>query len=335
MPGVTRKGTDSHVGHASPTPNPFHKTAYAAGSGNVIVNDASAVRVGDATSCGDPAVAGSAKVVVNGKNVHRKGDATGGHASWVANSSAGGSSNVIAGDGKALSFGENEVYNSPAVTYPTRILPALSADEVPPEHPRNSEQQDPATESEPTPQCGEIPQRNPYDVAAEALSLGDAAWKETGSNPNITALWDEIGYQGSAYADETAWCAVFVGAVLKRSGNEFIQTASSQAYRGYGKEVQIEDMQKGDIIVFYRKGRNSGYGHVGFATGGYTSSTIEVLGGNQSNSLNVKTFQRRNDAKGWGIRTIRRAISCEDGDTAPPEATGATLSSVGAGDQVT
>lgn len=97
MPGITRVGTDSHVGHASPTPNPFHKTSYASGSPNVIVNGASAVRIGDSTGCGDPAVGGSGTVKVNGIGVHRIGDGTGGHGSWVPNASAGGSSNVIAG----------------------------------------------------------------------------------------------------------------------------------------------------------------------------------------------------------------------------------------------
>ena len=29
MPEITRVGLDTHVGHASPTPNPFHQTAYA------------------------------------------------------------------------------------------------------------------------------------------------------------------------------------------------------------------------------------------------------------------------------------------------------------------
>ena len=97
MPGITRVGTDSHVGHASPTPSPFHQTSYASGSPDVIVNVASAVRIGDSTGCGDPAVGGSGTVKVNGIGVHRIGDGTGGHGSWVPNASAGGSSNVIAG----------------------------------------------------------------------------------------------------------------------------------------------------------------------------------------------------------------------------------------------
>ena len=96
MPAVTRVGLDSHVGHASPTPNKFHQTAYAVGSPNVFTNKAKTVRVGDTTSCGDPADAGSPNVFVNGEKVHRKGDATAGHGSFVPNSSASGSGNVFA-----------------------------------------------------------------------------------------------------------------------------------------------------------------------------------------------------------------------------------------------
>ena len=97
MPEVTRVGLDSHIGHASPTPNPFHQTPYASGSPNVFTNGAKTVRIGDSTGCGDPATGGSSTVKVNGIGVHRKGDATGGHGSWVANQSASGSANVIAG----------------------------------------------------------------------------------------------------------------------------------------------------------------------------------------------------------------------------------------------
>ena len=97
MPEVTRVGVDSHIGHASPTPNPFHQTPYASGSPDVFTNGAKTVRIGDSTGCGDPATGGSSTVKVNGIGVHRKGDATGGHGSCVGNASASGSANVIAG----------------------------------------------------------------------------------------------------------------------------------------------------------------------------------------------------------------------------------------------
>ena len=97
MPACVRSGLDTHVGHASPTPNPFHKTAYTGGSPNVSINSAASIRIGDTTSCGYPATGGSSTVYVNNIGVHRKGDGTGGHGSWVPNASASGSPNVFAG----------------------------------------------------------------------------------------------------------------------------------------------------------------------------------------------------------------------------------------------
>jgi uncharacterized Zn-binding protein involved in type VI secretion len=98
MPEVTRVDVDLHIGHASPTPNPFHRTAYAQGSSDVLTNGFKTVRIGDKTYCGDPAKAGSGTVIVNGIPVHRNGDATGGHGSWVPNASSSGAPDVIAGD---------------------------------------------------------------------------------------------------------------------------------------------------------------------------------------------------------------------------------------------
>ena len=96
MPGIVRVGTDKHVGHASPTPNPFHQTSYATGAAKVFVNGAKVVRIGDTTGCGDPAAAGSSNVFAEGIGVHIIGDATSGHGSWVANAAATGSGDVKA-----------------------------------------------------------------------------------------------------------------------------------------------------------------------------------------------------------------------------------------------
>ena len=86
-----------HVGHASRTPNPEHRTYYKASQAKVKVEDRNVIRAGDETVCGDPVVGVSTKVFVGGKGVHRKGDATGGHETFVANASSEGSSKVNAG----------------------------------------------------------------------------------------------------------------------------------------------------------------------------------------------------------------------------------------------
>ena len=93
--GITRAG-DTHIGHASPTPNPFHKTAYVPTTSKVMADGIFVIRLGDSTACGDPVVGASAKVYAQGQPVHRIGDATGGHGSCVPNASASGSVKVFA-----------------------------------------------------------------------------------------------------------------------------------------------------------------------------------------------------------------------------------------------
>lgn len=97
MPQVVRANADSHIGHASPTPNPFHKTNYTnAAQGKVYAESNLVVVDGGSTGCGDPVSGKSGKVFAESKGVHRKGDATSGHGSWVGNAAATGSSKVWA-----------------------------------------------------------------------------------------------------------------------------------------------------------------------------------------------------------------------------------------------
>ena len=96
MPGVVRTNKDKHVGHASPTPNPFHVGTYTNGSSNVFINGKACIRIGDALSCTDKAETGSSDIKVNGIGVHRRKDVTSGHGSWRPSAAAVGSDNVIA-----------------------------------------------------------------------------------------------------------------------------------------------------------------------------------------------------------------------------------------------
>lgn len=87
---ITRQG-DSHIGHASPTPNPFHKTTYNSGLSKTYSDGKLIIVKGNTTGCGDPADGTASKCYAEGTLIHRKGDATGGHGSWVPNASAEGS----------------------------------------------------------------------------------------------------------------------------------------------------------------------------------------------------------------------------------------------------
>lgn len=330
MPAVTRKD-DNCTGHGC-----FPPRANNGGSGNVKTNSKPTHRKGDGwTPHGCPNVpphgsstaAGSATVYANGKAVARIGDPVA-----CGSAIAQGSGNVFAGD-------SGESFTPPEFTFPEFTpFPAPKLRDAPALYPSNIQTVDDSANANPinnseqiesingekpeyeelsSGMCGEMPQRNPYEVAQKALSMGNSAWKETGNNPNITALWDEIGYQGNQYADETAWCAVFVGATLKRSGNKYHKTAMARGYESYGKEIPWNEMQPGDIVVMFRNGRSSGSGHVGFATGNYTNNTVDMIGGNQGNTLSVRTYKRNSGSR--GVLTIRRAVSCEDGKTLAPQ----------------
>ena len=245
-------------------------------------------------------------------------------------STAGGSPNVYVGD----PFAGNPIFVDDPVSYPTNIQPALN-DSVP--EIAKAEQVDSADES-------------PYDVA---LSSGPGSgWDEvegSGKNPRITSIWLEIGYPES-FSDETAWCAGYAGAILKRSGCAYLKTASSRAYGTYGEEVlNLQDIEnswntkrelikKGDILVFYRQGKSSAYGHVGFSNGSTTRSTVQCLGGNQSDSLNIKSFPigpQQRSSGAFGLIAVRRAVKCDGSGEVAPDAGAPTEDASGSGGSVT
>ena len=218
------------------------------------------------------------------------------------------------------------------IPYTPEFIEMLESD-VPPEHPFNEEEkgtENTVTEEKSPVTCGQTPQQNPFDVASALQAQG--GWEERNAsgarveNKQIEFLWNEIGYPGASnrVSNGTAWCATFIGAVLKRSGNKYKQTARSREYENYGVEVPLAQARKGDIVVFYRKGKNSGFGHVGVFTGNKTSSTIEVLGGNQriagskvkNDGLTTKSYQISGSK--FGVLSVRRAVSCSDGTTEAP-----------------
>lgn len=342
MPAATRKG-DVCTGHGCYPPR-----SSTGGAGTVFINSIAAHCKGHGWSkhaC--PKIPPHGSILANGaKYVYAEGRKMGRIGDPVACGSAvrSGSGNVFIGDSGGatrpdaldLSYATNTQLKDSPMPYGRNIQ---SVDDSANSNPINNPEQH---ETNPPPKyeelssgmCGEIPQANPYDQAQKALAMGNSAWKETGSNPNITALWDEIGYKGTQYADETAWCSVFVGATLKRSGNKHIKSAMARAYENYGKEIPWDDMEAGDIVVMYRNGKKSGSGHVGFATGKFTATTVDMIGGNQGNTLSVRTYKRNSGSR--GVLTIRRAISCVDGTTGAPKAGQVNdLQSTGTGGQVT
>lgn len=91
---------------------------------------------------------------------------------------------------------------------------------------------------------------------------------------------------------QTAWCAAVVNAALKQTGLEGTGSNMARSFLSWGQGTTTP--KPGDIAVFSRGDPNSQYGHVGFFQGYDDNGNIRVLGGNQSNSVNVSAFSPSN-----------------------------------------
>lgn len=103
--------------------------------------------------------------------------------------------------------------------------------------------------------------------------------------PEILQMWRDIK-RGGIKDDETPWCAALVGAMLERAGIKSSRFESAKSYLTWG--VKLENPVAGCIVVFTREGG----GHVGFVVGQDVAGNLQVLGGNQADAVNVRTFSR-------------------------------------------
>ena len=96
--------------------------------------------------------------------------------------------------------------------------------------------------------------------------------------------------------DETPWCGVFVAHCMSEAALPYPKLyMRARAWDDYGALLRRDRLAPGAILVFDRKGG----GHVGFYVG-EDAGFYYVLGGNQSNAVNVmKLGKSRLVASRW------------------------------------
>lgn len=104
-------------------------------------------------------------------------------------------------------------------------------------------------------------------------------------NPEILQMWRDIK-RGGIKSDEVPWCAAFVGACLERVDIESTRFEGARSYASWGQKLAAPVV--GCVVVFSR----TGGGHVGFVVGQDEAGNLLVLGGNQSDEVNVRAFPR-------------------------------------------
>lgn len=121
------------------------------------------------------------------------------------------------------------------------------------------------------------------DIAKSLIGISEI--KGAKHHPEILQFWRDIK-RGGIKDDETPWCAAFVGACLERAGIKSSRFESAKSYLEWGEKLSAP--AAGCVVVFTR----TGGGHVGFVVGQDAAGNLQVLGGNQSDQVNVRTFSR-------------------------------------------
>jgi uncharacterized protein (TIGR02594 family) len=111
-----------------------------------------------------------------------------------------------------------------------------------------------------------------------------------GHNETILQYFDEIGHE-LVNDDETAWCSCFMNWVAMKAGAERSGKLNARSWLLVGDE--ISEPVPGDVVIFWRETPESWKGHVGiFLSFDQDGENIWVLGGNQSNMVCAKKYQR-------------------------------------------
>lgn len=127
-------------------------------------------------------------------------------------------------------------------------------------------------------------QEKPW-IAEARKYIGEQEIKGAKHNPLILQWWKDIK-RGGIKDDETPWCAAFTGAMLEHVGIQSSRFESAKSYLDWGEK--LAQPVYGCIVVFTRDGG----GHVGFVVGQNSSGDLLVLGGNQGDAVNIRTFSR-------------------------------------------
>lgn len=119
----------------------------------------------------------------------------------------------------------------------------------------------------------------------EALKdLGIREIKGSKHSPEVLQLWKDAKL-GGIKNDEIPWCAGAMCAWLERAGIRSPRADSARSFNSWGMELSKPCY--GAIVVFTR----SGGGHVGIVVGKDKAGNLQVLGGNQNDSVKVSTFK--------------------------------------------
>ena len=135
-----------------------------------------------------------------------------------------------------------------------------------------------------------------FDLAQRFV--GTEEMSGTMSNPQILAMlklddnWPED--------DSVPWCSAFVNYIAWLLRLPRSKKLNARSWLEIGKVVNLEEAKSDFDIAIFKRSEDGVSGHVGFYAG-IEDDLIYVLGGNQSDSVKIATY---NKVKLLGVRRI-------------------------------
>jgi uncharacterized protein (TIGR02594 family) len=129
----------------------------------------------------------------------------------------------------------------------------------------------------------------PYHLGVRMMAAGVKEIPGTKTNALIAAMnWLALGKSN----EDDPWCGSFLKFTHYLLGYETPPNpAGARNWLRAGTTVKIEDAKPGDVVILWRESPQSWKGHVGFFHA-WGPGTVRLLGGNQSDGVNVASFAR-------------------------------------------
>jgi uncharacterized protein (TIGR02594 family) len=163
-------------------------------------------------------------------------------------------------------------------------------------------------------------------VLKEMLKLyGTIETPGPGNNPLILRWAEAVGLGHVYRSDETPWCGLTMSYACAQAGYDYAPRGNAlwaRNWLAWGNSVPLGKEMLGDILVFQR----GNAGHVALCVG-ETATHFWILGGNQNDSVNIKSKAKADLLSGrrcaWRVNqpdNIRKVFMLANGQRTSNEA---------------
>lgn len=114
------------------------------------------------------------------------------------------------------------------------------------------------------------------------------------SNPWILGIIRKL-FPHATDDSKISWCSIFMHAICEEAGIPIkldSDSGKARSWSKFGQKVKIEDARPGDVVIFWRESVTSWKGHVALWVNDRGNGTVRVLGGNQDNAVNIRSYPK-------------------------------------------